>query len=174
MEIFRMGCRFFATTEFAKKGTPMRRIVPDQLHLVTAPIDHVHARELCKMSVVLDATPDAAALVHADLVRRGGKPIDTAKGREGMTAEQVLRVFVVKQMNGFSYEELAFHLADSRTYRSFCRLGIDEKPLTKSTLQKNVKRVSAETWAAINRKLVLYAAAKGMETGCKVRTDCRV
>lgn len=126
------------------------------------------------MSTVLDAIPEAAALIHADLAHRGDKSIDTSKGREGMTAEQVLRAFLVKQMNGFSYEELAFHLADSNTYRSFCRFGIDEKPPTKSRLQKNIKRVGAETWAEINRKLVLYAAANRVETGRKVRTDCTV
>jgi IS5 family transposase len=152
----------------------MRRIVPDQLGLVPATIVHVHAAELRKMSAVLDAIPEAAELVGADLARRGDKLIDMSKGREGMTAEQVLRAFVVKQMNGYSYEELAFHLADSCTYRSFCRFGIAEKPPTKSRLQKNIKRVRAETWAAINRKLVLHAAAKRVETGQKVRIDCTV
>jgi transposase, IS5 family len=152
----------------------MRKIVPDQLCLVPTPIVHVHAAELRKVSTVLDAIPEAAALVGADLARRGDKSIDTNKGREGMTAEQVLRAFVVKQMNGYSYEELAFHLADSSTYRSFCRFGIAEKPPTKSRLQKNIKRVQAETWAAINRKLVLYAAVNGVEAGRKVRIDSTV
>lgn len=126
------------------------------------------------MSTVLDALPEAAELVGADLARRGDKQIDISKGREGMTAEQVLRAFVVKQMNGYSYEELAFHLADSNTYRSFCRFGIADKPPTKSRLQKNIKRVRAETWAAINLKLVLHAAANGVEAGRKVRIDATV
>jgi len=152
----------------------MRRIVAEQLHLVPITIAHAHARELDKISAVLDGLPEVAALVHADLASREGKPIDTTTGRDGMTAEQVLRAMVVKQMNGFSYEELAFHLADSSTYRAFCRLGIDQKLLTKSRLQKNIKRVRAETWATINRKVVLYAAANGIETGRKVRTDCTV
>jgi transposase, IS5 family len=152
----------------------MRRIVPDQLGLVPAPIVHVHAAELRQMSSVLDAIPEAAELVGADLARRGDKPIDMSKGREGMSAEQVLRSFVVKQMNGYSYEELAFHLADSSTYRSFCRFGIAEKPPTKSRLQKNIKRVRADTWAAINRKLVLHAAVNGVEAGRKVRIDATV
>jgi len=152
----------------------MRRIVPDQLRLVPAPIVHVHAVELRKMSAVLDALPEAAELVGGDLARRGDKLIDMNKGREGMTAEQVLRAFVVKQMNGYSYEELAFHLADSSSYRSFCRFGIAEKPPTKSRLQKNIKRVRAETWAAINRKLVLHAAVNGVEAGRKVRIDSTV
>ena len=152
----------------------MRKIAPDQLDLVPAPILHVHAAELHKMSSVLDAIPEAAELVGADLARRGDKAIDMSKGREGMTAEQVLRAFVVKQMNGYSYEELAFHLADSCTYRSFCRFGIAEKPPTKSRLQKNIKRVQADTWAAINRKLVLHAAVNGIEAGRKVRIDATV
>jgi IS5 family transposase len=152
----------------------MRRIQFDQLRLVPSPVRHVHAQELGKMSAVLDLIPEAAAMVHADLARLGDKAIDTRKGREGMTAEQVLRAFLVKQMNGFSYDELAFHLADSTTYRSFCRFGFEEKPLKKARLQKNIKRVRAETWAAINTKLMLYAAAKGIETGRKVRTDCTV
>jgi IS5 family transposase len=137
-------------------------------------ITHVHAQELIQMSAVLDQLPEAVELVHADLVRRGGKQVDPNRGRDGMTAEQVLRALVVKQMNSFSYEELAFHLADSNSYRSFCRFGIDENPPTRSTLQKNIKSVKAETWGTINRQIILYAAANGVETGKKVRTDCTV
>lgn len=40
-------------------------------------------------------------------------------GAQGMTAEQVLRAAITKQIEGFSYEALAFHLIDSRTYRNF-------------------------------------------------------
>lgn len=152
----------------------MRRIVHDQLHLVPTTIEHAHAREFKQMSEVLDALPEAVQAVHADLLRRAGKRVDAEKGRDGMTAEQVLRALVVKQMNGFSYEELAFHLADSNTYRAFCRFGIDEKPLTKSTLQKNIKCIREETWTFINCKLVQYAAAQGVETGETTRTDCTV
>lgn len=126
------------------------------------------------MSAVLDQIVGAVEQIHADLIRRGGKEIDPNKGREGMTAEQVLRVLVVKQMNAFSYEDLAFHLADSTTYRSFCRFGIGENTPTKSALQKNLKCVSAETWEAIHRKVVLYAAAHGVEAGKTMRTDCTV
>src|SRR5262249_25605057 len=38
----------------------------------------------------------------------------------------------------------------------------------------NIKRVRAETWAAINSKLMLYAAAEGVEAGRKVRIDATV
>jgi hypothetical protein len=65
-------------------------------------------------------------------------------------------------------------LPDSNSYRSFCRLGIEQRSLKKSTLQKNIKAVKAETWWTINRELALYAAADGIEMGEKVRTDCIV
>jgi IS5 family transposase len=152
----------------------MRRIVHQQLHLVPASIAHAHARELEQMSAVLDAMPEVVRWVRDDLIRRPAKRIDPNKGREGLTAEQVLRALIVKQMNGFSYEELAFHLADSSSYRAFCRLGIGQKPPKKSTLQKNIKRVRAQTWERINQELLRYAALKRVETGRKVRTDCTV
>jgi IS5 family transposase len=153
----------------------MRATVHDQLHLMPAPIAHVHARELAQMSVVIDELAGALELVHADLVwRPHGKTVSASRGREGMTADQVLRAMVVKQMNQFSYDELAFHLSDSNTYRSFCRIGFADKPPTKSRLQKNIKRVRAATWETINRKLVLLASAKGLDGGERVRTDCTV
>jgi len=65
------------------------------------------------MSQILDEEPTIAELVFADLTLEGRR---TDTGRDGMTAEQVIRAVIVKQMNGFSYQELAFHLADSRCY----------------------------------------------------------
>jgi IS5 family transposase len=112
--------------------------------------------------------------VRDDLLRRGSKRIDPTRGRDGMTAEQILRALVIKQMNGYSYEELAFHLADSSCYRSFCRIGVGDRAPTKTRLQKNLKRIRAETWERVNRAVVRYADQHGVESGSKVRTDCTV
>lgn len=152
----------------------MRHRVHDQLHLVPVAIAHVHARELEQMSVVLDAMPETTAWVRDDLIGRGKTRVNPNLGREGLTAEQVLRAMIVKQMNGFSYEELAFHLADSSSYRAFCRIGIDQRAPAKPTLQKNIKRVRAQTWERVNREVVRYATEHGIETGRKVRTDSTV
>jgi IS5 family transposase len=84
----------------------------------------------------------------------------------------VLRAMLIKQMNGFSYEQLAFHLADSSSYRWFCRVGIGERGPKQSALQKAIKRVQAATWERVNQLLVRYAADKKIENGQKVRTDC--
>lgn len=127
------------------------------------------------MSALLDELPEAVELVHNDLIRREGKEdADVSKGREGMTAEQVLRALVVKQTTQCSYDELSFHLADSNTYRWFCRIGFDQEAPQRSTLQKNIKKIQPQTWEAINRMVVLAASAKGIEKGIQVRTDCTV
>ena len=79
-----------------------------------------------------------------------------------------------RQAGGFSYEDLSFQLCDSNAYRNFCRLSISKNPPTASTLQKNIKRVTGETWEGINRMLVDFAKEKKIETGKKVRTDTTV
>jgi IS5 family transposase len=57
-------------------------------------------------------------LVYADLTNRSRRDV----GREGMTAEQVLHCVALKQYRNLSYEKLAFHLEDSRSFRAFARM----------------------------------------------------
>lgn len=149
----------------------MRKILLDQLTLVAAAIDHPHAHELQAISERLEQVPETLALIHADLVRGVAYP---QVGRAGMTAEQVLRCVLAKQMNSWSYRELAFHLADSLSYRRFCRFGVADAIPKKATLRRNIKRLRAETWEAINRSLLELARADGIENGRQVRTDCTV
>jgi transposase, IS5 family len=148
----------------------MRRTLPDQLDLVPAFHTHVRSRELKAISEILDAHPEAARWVLADLVGRRS----SAKGREGMSGEQVLRVMLVKQLGTFSYDELAFHLADSASYRAFCRIGSMQRIPTSKTLQRNVKKVEALTLERINVLLVEHAVAAEIEDGNKLRVDCTV
>lgn len=152
----------------------MRTNLLDQLPLTPVPIVHSHSAELREMSDFLEQLPEAVRLVHEDLCWRGKRRIDPAKGRDGLAAEQVLRIGILKQLTGQSYEALAFSLVDSSTYRAFCRIGFDQKPMKKSRLQKNIKRVKAETWEAINKMTVLKAKQSGIEEGTKARTDCTV
>jgi IS5 family transposase len=145
----------------------MRKRFHEQQPLTQAFIDHEHARELEVVSAVLDQMPDVLEQIERDLVEsRSGD-----RGRMGMTAEQVLRSAVIKQMNGFSYAELAFHLADSRTYRGFCRFGDFDKPPCRSTLQENIKRLSAQSLESVNRCLILLAEEEGIEKGRRIRID---
>jgi IS5 family transposase len=152
----------------------MRRILPDQLVLVPAFHTHAHSRELRAMSRILDEHPEVAKWVHADLVGRKGRTISSRRGREGMSGEQVLRVILVKQLGGFSYHELAFHLADSISYRAFCRFDVGRRIPNKKTLQRNVKKVEALTLERINVVLVEHAIADDIDDGNKIRIDCTV
>lgn len=150
----------------------MRQIIHHQLTLVEPPIDHSYAKELMGIGLVLDRNPKIAELVHDDLIQGLTHP-DT--GRENtMTADQVYRVLILKQMNGYSYEELAYHLADSTTYRAFCHLGISDGAPSASALQRDIKQVQPETLEAINHIILADAVHAGIEKGRKVRVDCTV
>jgi len=92
-------------------------------------------------------------LIFTDLV--GLKQTDN--GRTGMSTEQILRCAILKQYCNMSYEELAFHLADSTTFRSFARLGRGQHP-SASTLQEHINSLSEETQEAINRAILGHAA----------------
>ena len=143
----------------------------EQLSLERPYIEHSHAVELAKISQILSLHPDMAELVGQDLVHGLRCP---HTGARGMSGDQVLRVLLLKQMNGFSYREMEFHLADSVTYRTFCRFGALEPTPTRATLAENLKKVRAETLEAIGAMVILYAAKKGVERGRKVRVDSTV
>jgi len=143
----------------------------EQLSLDQPYIEHSHAAELAKISQILSLHPDIAELVGQDLVRGLACP---QTGARGMSGDQVLRVLLLKQMNGFSYRELEFHLADSVTYRTFCRFGALEPTPTRATLAENLKKVRAETLEAIGAMVIRYAAKTGVERGRKVRVDSTV
>jgi IS5 family transposase len=79
---------------------------------------HEIGHELKAMSQWLDAHRDLLGLVARDL-RRGDV---AATGRQGLPAEAVLRCALLKQYRQLSYQELAFHLEDSTSFRAFARL----------------------------------------------------
>jgi len=124
------------------------------------------------MSGALDSNVETLRRVQADLLRQ--RKADAKQGREGMTAEQVVRAALVKQMFGFSYEELSFHLGDSFALRGFCRLSPAGPPPKKSTLQGNIASIRPETWEAMNKALVFYARERKVEDGRWMRTDTTV
>lgn len=144
----------------------MRRKLNPQTNLFAAPSSNSIARELKEISLILDANSQLLDLVYKDLIR--AKRHDT--GREGLTAEQVLRCAILKQYRQLSYEELAFHLEDSSALRTFSCLEMGQYP-HKSILQENIKSLTDDTWAAIHQEIIGYAHCEKIETGKKVRID---
>ena len=144
----------------------MRRKFNPQLNLFTTMARNQIAKELQQISQVLDATPNVLELAYQDLVR-SSRP---TTGREGMTAEQVLRCAILKQYRQLTYEELAFHLEDSSSFRGFSRLEMGQYPC-KSILQANIKALREETWEALHREIIGYAKQEKIESGRKVCID---
>jgi IS5 family transposase len=96
-----------------------------------------------------------------------------ATGRQGLAAESVLRCALLKQHRQLSYEELAFHLEDSASFRAFARLPLSWTP-KKSVLHKTISAIRAETWEAINRAVLGSARQEKVEAGDVIRLDSTV
>ena len=144
-----------------------KRIIQGSLFDLFA--DHQIGRELKAISDWLDAQSELLSLVAADLGDDRVKPT----GRQGLPAESVLRCALLKQYRQLSYEELAFHLEDSSSFRAFARLPLALCP-KKSVLQKTISLIRATTWEQINRTLLTDARQEKIERGTVVRIDSTV
>src|SRR5499426_4842992 len=125
--------------------------------------------ELKAMSQWLDGQRQLTSLVAGDLRRQGVRET----GRHGLPAESVLRCALLKQQRQLSYEELAFHLEDSASFRAFARLPLQWSP-KKSVLHQTIAAIRAETWEAINQALLVSAKQDRLESGATVRLDSTV
>jgi IS5 family transposase len=143
-----------------------------QLPLTAPWIAHAHATELAAMSALLDEQPALSAGVQQDL--EAGCPTNARTGRPGLSGEQTLRLLLVRQLTGWTYAELAFHLADSATYRAFCRVSALTATPSKSALAATLRRVSPRTLAMLNDQLVTSPAARAIEPARTVRMDATV
>src|ERR1700681_129070 len=145
-----------------------------QERTVQATIFEVFARheigcELKTISQWLDRQLALVSLVAGDLRRHGLHET----GRRGLPAETVLRCALLKQQRQLSYEELAFHLEDSVSFRAFARLPLTWSP-KKSVLHRTISAIHPETWEAVNRALLTSAKQDKLESGATVRIDSTV
>jgi IS5 family transposase len=131
--------------------------------------EHEIGRELKAMSAWLDAHRSLIGLVASGLSQRAVKET----GRQGLPAEAALRCALLKQYRQLSYEELAFHLEDSASFRAFARLPFGFSP-KKSVLHKTISAIRAQTWEKINRALLASARNDKLEDGRVVRLDSTV
>lgn len=150
----------------------MRKKQQKQMPLIEPASSHPQDRELEIISLLIDNTPTICDYVLQDLNEGKGKKRNT--GAEGMSADQVLRAAVVMHLYSFTYEQLAFHIYDSRALRRFCRIGFAGKGFGKSALNANIKRISPDTWERISRDLLVHAKDQSIEKGRKARIDCTV
>ena len=130
---------------------------------------HEIGRELRAISEWLDGHRELLSLVAGDLRRHGVKET----GRQGLPAEAVLRCALLKQHRQLSYQELAFHLEDSASFRAFARLPWSWSP-KRSVLHQTISTIRAATWEQINRALLASAREEKLERARVVRLDSTV
>ena len=145
-----------------------------QERTVQATIFEVFARHeigcaLQAISQWLDGQRPLVSLVAGDLRHQGVRET----GRRGLPAETVLRCALLKQQRQLSYEELAFHLEDSASFRAFARLPLRWSP-KKSVLQQTISALRPQTWEAVNQALLVSAQQEKLESGATVRIDSTV
>lgn len=123
---------------------------------------------LQKLSQRLDEHPQMLDLVAADLIDASTAPV----GRIGLSVESVLRCLLLRQLLKVSYEQLAFHLSDSMTYRAFTRLS-HQMP-SRSGLQSTIRRIRPETLEQAHRLLTRSLLDQGVISLDALRIDSTV
>jgi len=147
----------------------MREIRNAQVSIFEHYSNHEYGVRLRKLSEVLDRQPEILELVAADLIDASV----SAVGRSGLSAETVLRCMVLRQQLGFSYEQLAFHLSDSVTYRTFARLPAHLSP-SRSCLQSTIRSIKPETLALAQQTLTRNLMHQGVISMDRLRIDSTV
>jgi transposase, IS5 family len=131
--------------------------------------EHELGVQLKTLSAILDGHPEILPLIESDLIDKSLKSV----GRNGLTVENIFRILLLRQKFQLSYEQLAFHLSDSVTYRTFVRLPGDLSP-KKSCLQSTLRRITPETLKQVHQLL----SERGLENGYisldKLRVDSTV
>lgn len=146
----------------------MRTTHRRQLSLPIPSVSHKHARLLASMSAILDSVPELEEQVLSDLTADG---VRSNFGRDGLSAQQVLRLMVLYTMLRTSFEQLEFHLADSPTYRAFCLLGLTDPPPKRAAIASNVAKLRPATLQSLHVRVVRYAVEHKLESVTAVRTD---
>jgi IS5 family transposase len=107
-------------------------------------------------------------LVKNDLAKR--YPLTLQTGRNSTPVEVILRMLVVKQLYGYSYEELERAVSDSLVLRQFCRVYLNSVP-DDTTLIRWANLVQPSTLEQFNQQITAMAVKLKVTQGRKLRTD---
>jgi transposase, IS5 family len=125
---------------------------------------------LQQISAFLDAQGGLLTLVHRDLTKQLKKK---RRGRTGISAEQVLRAFVLMRLKNWDYRELAERIDDGYTLRQFTRFDCAPVP-RHDAFNRSFVQLKARTLRRINDALVQVAVQMGLEQVTKLRLDTTV
>jgi transposase, IS5 family len=125
---------------------------------------------LRSLGALLDDQPGLVDLVHQDL-QRGLR--QRRAGRTGITAEQVLRAFILQRLKNWDLRELRERIADGYSLRIF--VGFFSAPVPKhDALHRAFCRLTPETVRAVNDLVIRWAVIQGLEDGKTLRVDTTV
>ena len=131
--------------------------------------EHEFGARLKVLSNLLDQHPEILSLIAKDLVNESAARV----GRIGLSAESIFRCLLLKQQLRISYAQLAFHLSDSMTYRTFARLPNHLTP-SRSGLQSTIRSIKPETLEKAHEVLSGNWLKQGVLSMDKLRIDSTV
>jgi len=95
-------------------------------------------------------------------------------GRPSVPVDTLLRLLYLKHRYGLGYESLCREVADSISWRRFCRIGLDRPVPHPTTLVKLVGRAGPEVIEQLNAALLAKLAQGKLLRGRKLRVDTTV
>jgi IS5 family transposase len=125
---------------------------------------------LQNISDFIDKHAELIAIVRRDLERGLKNP---ATGRNGLSAQQVLRSLTLQRVKNWDYRELRERIADGYTLRRFTDFYSKRVP-KHDAFNRAFNRITPATLRAINNAIVRAAVELGLEDGRKLRVDTTV
>lgn len=95
-------------------------------------------------------------------------------GRPTIAIETYLRLMYLKHRYGLGYETLCKEVADSFTWRRFCRIALDGRVPDPSTLMKLTKRLGPELLEELNAELLSLAVERRVLRSRRLRVDTTI
>jgi IS5 family transposase len=95
-------------------------------------------------------------------------------GRPTIPIETYLRLMYLKHRYGLGYETLCREVADSFTWRRFCRIAVDGRVPDPSTLMKLTKRLGPGLLDELNHELLALAVQRRVIRSRRLRVDSTV
>ena len=99
---------------------------------------------------------------------------DRRLGRPSVPIDTLLRLLYLKHRYGLGYETLCREVADSISWRRFCRLGLEGRVPHPTTLVKLVRRAGPEVVEQLNAALLDKLATDRLLRARKLRVDTTV
>jgi transposase, IS5 family len=124
----------------------------------------VHADEVLADDAIVMAAYEALAERHG---------LSRTRGRRGFSAEEAVRLLVLKHARNWSYAVLEREVRANLIYRKFTRVGFAKAPDAKTMGRWGVA-LGPEVIKEIHERIVSIAKEKGIAQGAKMRVDTTV